>query len=649
MELNALMEAIREERKRLAWEGTFAEYFQMAIQNPALVRLAHQRIYDMIIAAGVEPDRWGRPQYRLFSVELFGLENTIREIVDYFHSSGRRFETRKRILLLLGPPGSGKSTLVNLIKRGLELYTRTDAGALYSIQDCPMQEEPLHLIPPQFRPEIERKHGLFIEGDLCPYCRWQVRHVYDDDIGAVKVRRVVLSEQNGIGIGTFVATDPGSRDLTRLTGSVDAEALTTDRLESFGRAYHLNGELNVANRGLMEFIEIFKLDERFLAVLLVLAEEQKIKAPGLGTIYADEAIVAHTNQAEYEALVGDKKSEALQDRLVVIRVPYNLGVSDEVRIYQKLLQEVDLKGTHIAPLTLRVAATLAVLSRLRPTQRARLSLVAKLKLYDGQYVEGLAGVDLEELRTEHPNEGMEGISPRFVVNQISRAVTREKLHCLDPLGLLQVMWEGIEQSSTLVREEKDRLFRLFADTRREYEEMAKREVQRAFVEGFEATGNNLALKYFQHVAADCTKQKVADPATGEAEEPNENFMRSMERAVGIQDYDRRNFRQRLYDRLQPLVESGTRLTYTLDGRLQAAVEKTLLPNLREVRQLLAPRNSLTAEALTRRDQVVERLVHEHGYCWEGALQLVGYVARLLSESAPERGRGTPKALQWLWR
>lgn len=251
--VQALMEAIREEHQRLEWQGTFAEYFQMVIQNPALARLAHRRIYDMIIDAGIDPGIWGHPQYRLFSEELFGLERTLKEIVEYFDSAGRGFETRKRILLLLGPPGSGKSTVVNLIKQGLERYTRTDAGAVYAIKDCPMQEEPLHLIPSEFRREVEERYGLSIEGDLCPYCRWQLHHVYDNDVEAVKVRRVALSESNGIGIGTFVATDPRSQDLSRLTGALDPDALTTDRLESFGRAYRLNGELNVANRGLMEF------------------------------------------------------------------------------------------------------------------------------------------------------------------------------------------------------------------------------------------------------------------------------------------------------------------------------------------------------------------------------------------------------------
>jgi serine protein kinase len=646
MELKDILSEIKQQEERLAWEGTFAEYFDMAVKDPKVARLAHARIYDMILDAGLSTGRLGQKQFTLFSGELFGIEKAIAQVVEYFGAAARRLETRKRILLLMGPPASGKTTLANLLKSGLERYTRADTGAVYAIKGCPMQEEPLHLIPPEFREELAEKYGLYIEGDLCPHCRWMLNNVYHGNIDQVKVRRVVLSEQMGIGIGTFVATDPGSQDLARLTGSVDPMAVGDDRLESFGKAFRLNGELNVANRGLMEFIEMFKLDERFLAVLLVLTEEQKIKAPGYGTIYADEAIIAHSNEAEYEAMVTDRKTEALQDRMVVVRVPYNLRVSDETRIYEKLLAEVDLKGTHIAPLSLPVASIFAVLSRLEPSQRFRMSLVRKMRLYDGQYVEGFTARDVEELQAESPREGLIGISPRFVINQIARAVSRAGLKCLDPIDLLQTLWEGLEQSTSLAREERQRLYNLFLETRREYDEMAKRELQKAFVENFDQAATALTQEYVNGLNGYLAGHDGHDGIIGHEVDPSEKVMRSLERAIRIQDYDSGTFRREIHSRVTPLVNAGLDIDYRVDPRLEEAIIRRLCPGLREVAQVLGPRDTLSPEQLAKREEVLHRLVRERRYEPECAQRLMEHVAQVLNVGEKPQ-TSLPKALRWL--
>ncbi|HEX8089221.1 MAG TPA: protein prkA, partial [Blastocatellia bacterium] len=180
--ISDLLETHRREREQLAWEGTFRDYFELVLQNPSISKLSHARICDMILASGVEKINEGSRdevvRYNFFSDELFGIEGPISKIVEYFKSAGQRLEVRKRILLLMGPVGGGKSTIVTMLKRGLERWSRTDNGAVYAIKDCPMHEEPLHLIPLELRPEIARHYGLYIEGELCPQCRYNLEHVY---------------------------------------------------------------------------------------------------------------------------------------------------------------------------------------------------------------------------------------------------------------------------------------------------------------------------------------------------------------------------------------------------------------------------------------------------------------------------------------
>src|SRR5215467_13729965 len=338
MDLVKRLEEFRDRERGLLWEGTFAQYFEIASKRPEVTRLSHERIYHMIMDAGVETTRTGDPRYNFFTQEIFGIEKPLQQIVDYFHSAAQRLEVRKRILLLMGPVGGGKSTIVYLIKRGLEAYTRIEAGAVYAIKDCPMHEEPLHLIPPELRADIERHYGIYIEGELCPQCRYNLENVYRGRHEDVLVHRIVFSEKDRIGIGTFAPSDPKSQDITELTGSIDLSTIGEVGVESDPRAYRFDGELNIANRGMMEFIEILKCDEKFLYSLLTLSQEQNIKTGRFAMIYADEVILSHTNENEYNAFVGNRKSEALQDRIIMVKVPYNLKVTQEERIYDKLLK-----------------------------------------------------------------------------------------------------------------------------------------------------------------------------------------------------------------------------------------------------------------------------------------------------------------------
>ncbi|HET9110502.1 MAG TPA: protein prkA, partial [Ktedonobacterales bacterium] len=503
MDIVKRLEEYRERERSLNWEGTFSQYFEIVTQRPSVAQLSHERIYNMIVAAGTETTRLGEPRYNFFSDEIFGIEKPLQQIVEYFHSAAQRLEVRKRILLLMGPVGGGKSSIVSLLKRGLEEHSRSEAGAIYAIRDCPMHEEPLHLIPEQLRADIEKEYGVYIEGELCPKCRWMVEHDFNGEIEKVPVKRIALSEKQRTGIGTFAPSDPKSQDISELVGGIDLSTIGEVGSESDPRAYRFDGELNISNRGMMEFVEMLKVDEKFLYVLLTLSQEQNIKTGRFSMIYADEVVVSHTNEHEYQSFVGNKKSEALQDRIILVKVPYNLRVTDEVRIYEKLLGQSALKNVHIAPHTLRIASMFAILSRLEPSKKAGMSLMKKLKLYDGEDMEEFKQKDIKELQDETTREGMDGISPRYVINRLSSALVRDGVACINPIDALRALRDGLDQHTSVTREEREHYLNFIAEARKEYDDMARNEVQRAFVYSFEESAHTLLNNYLDNVEAYC--------------------------------------------------------------------------------------------------------------------------------------------------
>lgn len=635
LSITDLLETHRRDRERLAWEGTFRDYFELILQNPSISKLSHARMCDMITSWGVEKINEGSrdeiTRYRFFADELFGIEGPISKIVEYFKSAGQRLEVRKRILLLMGPVGGGKSTIVTLLKRGLEAWTRTDSGAVYAIKDCPMHEEPLHLIPLELRAEVGRHYGIYIEGELCPQCRYNLEHVYHGRHEDVLVHRIVFSEKERIGIGTFAPSDPKSQDITELTGSIDLATIGEVGVESDPRAYRFDGELNIANRGLMEFVEMLKVDEKFLYSLLTLSQEQSIKTGRFAMIYADEAIISHTNENEYLAFVANKKSEALQDRIITIKVPYNLKVSQEERIYDKLLKQSDaLRNIHIAPNTLKVAAMFAVMTRLEEPKKANIDIVKKMKLYDGEDVEGFKSKDVRELQEEALREGMDGISPRYIINRLSSALVRDNIQCIDPIDALRTIKDGFEQHSGISSEQRERYLNLVSVTRREYDEIGKNEIQRAFVYSFEEMAKGLCDNYLDNVEAYCNKEKLKDPITEEELEPDEKLMRSIEEQIGISETAKNTFRQEILIRISGYARKGKSFDYQSHERLKEAIEKKIFADLKDVVKITTSAKTPDADQLRRINEVLDRLVAQHEYCTVCANQLLSYVGSLLS-------------------
>jgi len=630
MDLVKRLEEYRDRERGLMWEGTFAQYFEIASKKPEVGRLSHERIYHMIMDAGVETTRTGEPRYKFFDQDIFGIEKPLQQIVDYFHSAAQRLEVRKRVLLLMGPVGGGKSTIVYLIKRGLETYSRTEQGAIYAIKDCPMHEEPLHLIPIDLRPDVEKEFGLYVEGDLCPHCRYMIDNQYRGRIEAVPVKRITFSEKYRIGVGTFTPSDPKSQDISELVGGIDLSTIGEVGVESDPRAYRFDGELNIANRGLMEFVEMLKTDEKFLYVLLTLSQEQNIKTGRFSMIYADEVVVSHTNEHEYQAFVGNKKSEALQDRIILAKVPFNLRVSDEIKIYEKLLKQSTLQNVHIAPYTLRIASVFAVLTRLEASKKAGMSLMKKLRLYDGEDIEDFKQKDIKELQDEAVREGMDGISPRYVINRLSNALIKQNVTCINPIDALRALRDGLDQHTSITREERDRYLNFISEARKEYDIMVTKEVQRAFVYSYEESARTLLNNYLDNVEAYCNKTKLRDPITDEEMEPDEQLMRSIEEQIGITENAKRSFREEILIRISSLARKGMTFDYTSHERLKEAIEKKLFADLRDVVKITTSTRTPDKEQLRKINEVVNRLMTEHGYCPVCANEIVRYSGSLLN-------------------
>lgn len=620
----------REEENRLKWEGTFAEYLEILKERPEVAQTAHSRVYSMIRSAGIE-ERDSQKMFQFFGKEIFGLETALERLVEeYFHPAARRLDVRKRILLLMGPVSGGKSTIVTLLKRGLEQYSRTDEGAIYAIKGCPMHEDPLHLIPHHLRDDFYEEYGIRIEGSLSPLNTMRLEQEYDGRIENVIVERIFFSEDKRVGIGTFTPSDPKSQDIADLTGSIDFSTIAEYGSESDPRAYRFDGELNKANRGMMEFQEILKLDEKFLWHLLSLTQEGNFKAGRFALISADELIVAHTNETEYRSFISNKKNEALHSRIIVMPIPYNLKVSQEERIYKKMIKDSDMADVHIAPHALKTAAIFSVLTRLETPKKQGIDLVKKMRLYDGESVEGYNAVDVEELKKEYPTEGMHGIDPRYVINRISSAIIRKEVPSINALDVLRSLKDGLDQHASISAEDREKYMNYIAVARREYDEIAKNEVQKAFVYSYEESAKTLMNNYLDNVEAYCNKNRIRDPLTGEEMNPDEKLMRSIEEQIGVSENAKKAFREEILIRLSAFARKGKRFEYDSHERLREAIQKKMFADLKDVVKITTSSKTPDESQLKKINEVIATLIDEHGYNSTSANELLQYVGSLLN-------------------
>jgi serine protein kinase len=665
-----------EEFQRLNWKGTFEDFLEIVIHNPRVTRTAFQRIYDMIISYGVEEYTEHKRKvvrYRFFddagnsgADAIYGCEQPLMKMVNIFKSAAQGYGTERRILLLHGPVGSSKSTMVRLLKKGVENYSRTPEGALYTfgwreegpegtrIAECPMHEDPLHLVPESLREEVlarlneqigNRGPRVTISGELCPACRYQFNDLmrkYDGDwtkvIRHVEVRRLVLSEKDRIGIGTFQPKDEKNQDSTELTGDINYRKIAEFGSDSDPRAFNFDGEFNVANRGIIEFIEVLKLDVAFLYDLLGASQEHKIKPKKFSQTDIDEVIIGHTNEPEYRKLQSNEFMEALRDRTVKIDVPYITRLKDEVRIYERDFNPGTIRNTHIAPHTLEMAAMWAVLTRLEEPKKASINLVQKMRLYNGQSLPGFTEENVKELRRETVREGLDGISPRYIQDKISNAlVSDEADRCINPFMVLNELESGLQHHSLINSEELRKRYReLLAQVKEEYEDLVKNEVQRA-ISADEDGITKVCANYVDNIKAYTQKERVKNKYTGQDEEPDERLMRSIEEKIGIPENRKDDFRREIMNYIGALSLDGKSFDYKTNARLQKALELKLFEDQKDSIKLTNLVSSVVdKETQAKIDIVKQRLIRNLGYCDICATDVLNFVASIFARGDVKR-------------
>ncbi len=651
------------------WQGSFADYLDLVRQHPEITRTAHQRIYDMIMSYGTyevdEGRRDGLLRYKFFDDPdhdgedaIFGLTEPLMQLVNVFRSAALKYGSERRVLLLHGPVGSSKSTIARLLKRGVERYARTADGALYTfgwkesdgtITWDPMHGEPLQLVPLASREEIcrqlnegrdrDKQFVIEITGEVCPLSRFYFKQRLDECDGdwvkvleSIVVKRFFLSEQDRIGIGTFQPKDEKNQDSTELTGDINYRKIAEFGSESDPRAFNFDGEFNVANRGMIEFIEVLKLDVAFLYDLLGASQEHKIKPKKFAQTDIDTVIIGHTNEPEFRKLQSNEFMEALRDRTVKIDVPYVTKLTNELRIYEKDYNERRVRGKHIAPHTLEVAAMWAVLTRLEEPKHHGLTLLQKLKLYNGKTLPGFTTENVEQLRREGKHEGLQGISPRYVQDKISNSlVNNTEATCLNPFMVLNELETGLRHHSLIPNEEtRENYRRLISVVKDEYTDIVKNEVQRAIAADEEAL-TRLCSNYIDNVKAYTQREKVRNKFTGQDEQPDERLMRSIEERIDIPDQRKDDFRREIMNYIGALALDGKKFDYKTNERLHKALEMKLFEDQKDTIKLTSlVSNVIDKDTQEKIDVVKSRLIRNFGYNDESANDVLQYVASIFA-------------------
>ncbi len=609
-------------RESKLWRGTLIEYLELVKKDPTGPKLTHSRLYDILNRAGAHDilesedgsvKRLYKDEplkvYNFFKEEFFGIEKTIAQIVRYFHAASLKGEESRQVLYLMGPVGSGKSSLVERLQRGLEA-----SDPFYGIENCPMQEEPLHLIPRHLRKEFEKMLGVHVEGDLCPVCRYRLKEEFGGRYEEVPVVSMRFSKRNRVGIGVVPPVDPNNQDTSVLIGSEDISKLDLYS-EGDPRVLDLNGALNVGNRGVVEFIEVFKNETEYLHAMITATQEKVISAPGRhGMVYVDTCIVAHSNEAEWQKFRADHTNEAILDRIVVVKVPYNLRLSEEVKIYQKIIRNSDFRA-HVAPHTLELASMFAILSRLEPTGKC--DLMTKLKLYNGEEVveKGRTKkIDVRELRDETKREGMSGISTRFIMKALDNALSDNvEGNCINPINVRESLINMVKEADLPDDLRKQHLEFLQDTLHKEYLEVLEKEITRAFVYSYQEQAEALFQNYLDHAEAFVNKTKVKDRNTREELQPDEGFLKSIEEQIAIIGSAAEGFRQEVIAYLWASSRRGEKVSYKSYEPLKEAIEKKLMTSVRDLSRIITKARTRDEDQTTKYSAMVQNLL-DNGYC-----------------------------------
>jgi serine protein kinase len=659
--------SVTDEYRKLHWEGSFVEYLDRVRENPLIVRNAYQRCFDMVAGHGFDDYEKYREQFRrwkFFDDEegggrdaVFGIDKELNSLVETIKGGAEGFGVNKRILLLHGPVGSAKSTIARLLKKGLERYSRKEEGAVYTfkIKDLdtdewilsPMHEEPLKLIPAEIRERFVADlfagsklkypittHKPVLDPASRKYFQQLMQH-YKGDWQTVinegiKVVRLILSEKDRVGIGTYQPKDEKSQDATELTGDINYRKIAQYGSDSDPRAFNFDGEFNVANRGLIEFVEVLKLETAFLYDLLGATQEQMIKPRKFAQTPIDEVILGHTNNPEYKKLQNDPLMEAFRDRTIKIDIGYNIELSEEIKIYARDYAD---PPKHIAPHSFRVAAMFAVLTRLKDPCDSNITLMQKMKLYDGKSLPGYTIDNVQELRKEgrEYDEGMEGISPRFIQDKLSNCLATDRFTHVNPFILMNAIEEGIRNHPLIsTKELRQKYEALLSEVKEEYTDIVKNEVQRAICADEEAIAR-LCANYVDNVKAFCQKERIRNKYTGQEEEPDEKLMRAIEEKIDIPNSRKEDFRKELMNFIGALAVEQKKFHYHTNERLQKALELKLFEDSRNTINLGSMLTDVVdADTQSKIEVVKDRLIKNYGYIEESARDVIQYVASVFA-------------------
>jgi serine protein kinase len=659
----------------LTWDGSFEDYLALVRKRPEVTRNAFQRVYDMIISHGTEEyidNKKKLVRYNFFRDErdggkdaIFGLDIPLMRLVHVLRAASEGYGPEKRVILLHGPVGSSKSTIARLLKKGLEAYSRSQDGALFTyewvnlkgtgisnldVEPCPMHDEPLRLIPPDWRAKAIEELGLSnerfhvkVEGDLNPACRFIYRALMDQNKGDwaqvmekhIRVKRLLLSEKDRVGIGTFQPKDEKNQDSTELTGDINYRKIAEYGSDSDPRAFNFDGEFNIANRGIVEFVEMLKLDVAFLYDLLGASQEHKIKPKKFAQTDIDEVILGHTNEAEYKKLLNNEFMEALRDRTIKIDIPYITRLSEEIKIYEKDFSGAKIKGKHVAPHTLEVAAMWAILTRLEEPKKHNLTLLQKMRLYDGKVLPGYTQDTVKELRKETKREGMEGVSARYVQDKISNALVNDEGEgTINPFMVMNELEKGLRHHSLITNDEqKKRFVECISIVKREYEEIVKNEVQRAISADEDAIAK-LAANYIDNIKAFTLKEKLKNRYTGADDEPDERLMRSIEEKIDVAENRKDDFRREIMNYIGALAVEGKRFDWHTNDRLRRALELKLFEDQKDSIKLKTLVSSVVdKETQEKIDVIKTRLMKYYGYNEVSATDVLNYVASIFARGS----------------
>src|SRR5687767_3776244 len=584
------------------WAGTFASFLESVFpaDSRGIARTSHQYMWDMM-----------RAHDGLFRDELYGIDGTIERVFDYFKAAAAGSEVGRRLLLLLGPPSGGKSSMVILLKRGLEAYSHTDAGALYGIHGCPVHESALHLVPHTLRGQFRSTYGVDVGGELCPHCVSRLQHEFNGDFMQVPVQRIFISEAGRIGVGTYAPHDPSTADIADLVGSVDLSKVSEFGDEGDPRAWSWSGAVFAASRGMLEMIEILKVKREFLYLLLTLTQEKNVKVSRFPLIHLDETIIAHTNLAEFRKFLQEAENEALLDRMVIIQVPYTLSYKEEARIYKKLTSSTQ------------------AFREVHETEHSK-----KVRLYAGEDVEGVQQSEVEKIRAKSPEEGLAGVSPRFVINALSNAIIQSSAKSLTTMEVLIAIKDSIESDVRMDGKKKRKWIDYLVTVRKDfYNRWVKEDVHKALFVSFEQEAQQLLDKYLDEVEATLDARTIKDPITSEERKPDERFLRNVEEKIRISESGKLSFRQEVVRKAMGAYKRGDKFTLDSHAPLHDAVEQYLFEQRRDVLRLVSSSSRPDDETRQKISVVEKRLVDEYGYDSHSAREALNYVTTLLAQES----------------